>query len=155
MVRTAEAKDLESMLDLSEQRRRSYESHSPIFWRVAVDGRNHQSVFFEKQLADSSFICLVYEVKREIRGFIIGRIVSAPPVYSPGGGACLIDDFALRVEDDWPTVGVALELAVAQQAKAAGAVVQVTVCGHHDEPKRRMLRDLGFHVASEWHVRPL
>ena len=40
-------------------------------------------------------------------------------------------------------------------ARERGAVQAVVVCGHHDEPKRRMLEATGFPLVSEWRIRAL
>jgi hypothetical protein len=152
-IRTALPPDLEALLDLSERRRAAYAPHSPVFWRVATDGREKQRPFFAKQLTDTSCICLIAEKDGVSDGFLIARIAPAPPVYDPGGLACVIDDFALTNPADWPTVGAALEAEAARRAQAAGVAILVTVCGRHDELKRAMLHDSGAHVTSEWYAR--
>jgi hypothetical protein len=154
-IRTALPSDLEVMLDLSARRRAAYAPHSPVFWRVATDGREKQRPFFAKQLTDTSCICLIAENDGVIDGFLIARISPAPPVYNPGGLACVIDDFALTNPADWPTVGAALEAETARRAQAAGVAILVTVCGRHDDLKRAMLHDSGAHVTSEWYARAL
>lgn len=82
-------------------------------------------------------------------------IVAAPPVYDPGGPTCLIDDFAVAVPEQWPTVGVDLLGALRRTARERGAAQVVVVCGHLDGPKRTALEHSGLSIASEWWVAPL
>ena len=44
---------------------------------------------------------------------------------------------------------------VMQQARQRGAAQTVVVCGHLDQPKRAMLAQVGFSIASEWYVQSL
>ena len=67
----------------------------------------------------------------------------------------MIDDFMVARPDNWPSVGVALLAAARAEARTQGATLAVVVCGQFDEPKRAMLRAVGFAVASEWYVNPL
>lgn len=154
-TRPATPEDVPAMLSLAAQKRAEYERYAPTFWRRAADAEEKQKPFFESLLQKPNVIALVYESDGEICGFVIAWITSAPPVYNPGGKVCSIDDFTVADSDDWPSVGAALLGEAGAWAKAQGAVLSVVVCGHLDEPKRQMLREQGFVVASEWYVNPL
>lgn len=154
-VRKAEKQDVPGMVALSEAKRTNYETHSPIFWRKAENSAKIQAGFFLKLLETDEFLSLVHEENGVINGFIIGRLIPAPPVYNPGGKACVIDDFAVASPSLWGSVGVALRNEVEARARQAGATVSVTVCGAHDQPKRQALTESGAHLASEWYVRPI
>jgi len=67
----------------------------------------------------------------------------------------LIDDFCVADPATWPTVGAALLADVQSAAAARGAVQNVVVCGHLDEPKRAFLREAGLSLASEWYIGPI
>ena len=54
-----------------------------------------------------------------------------------------------------PAVGNALLAAALQEARERGAVQMVVVCGHRDDPKRGMLAESGFSLASEWYVQEI
>lgn len=97
----------------------------------------------------------VYERDSHIVGFIIARLVPAPPVYNPGGLTCLIDDFCCASADEWSTVGVPLLEHIYAEARQRGAAQAVIVCGHLDQPKRQMLFSSGATIASEWFVHDL
>jgi GNAT superfamily N-acetyltransferase len=84
---------------------------------------------------------------------VIASLVDAPPVYDPGGLTCVIDDFVVADAREWQSLGGALLSEANRQAQARGAVQTVVVCGHQDQPKRSMLADLGFSIASEWYVK--
>jgi hypothetical protein len=123
-----------------------------VFWRPAANAKESQRAFFEKLVLDAEWICLVHDANGLVDGFVMARVVPAPPVYDPGGKACVIDDFAVASSSLWPTVGIQLRDAAEQRAAHAGAVVSVTVCGQRDAAKRKALLDSGSHIASEWHI---
>lgn len=151
-VRNAVQQDISRMVELSEAKRASYEANSPLFWRKAENSVHVQGVFFAKLLEQPDWLLLVHEHNGAIDGFIIGRLMPAPPVYNPGGKACLIDDFAVADSNLWDSTGTALHQALEAQARQAGAVVSITVSGAHDGPKRSALLGAGAHLASEWYV---
>jgi hypothetical protein len=126
-----------------------------MFWRPASGSREAQRSFFEKLVASGESICLVHDADKVLNGFIIGTVISAPPVYDPGGKVCMIDDFVVSESSLWSTVGVALRDETERRAALAGAVLSVTVCGQSDEAKRQVLLESGSHVASEWYVRAI
>jgi hypothetical protein len=152
MIHQATQDHVSRMVELSALKRAQYQTHSPIFWRPAADADRLQEKFFRGLLADPSWICLVHENAGGIDGFILARLIAAPPVYDPGGKVCMIDDFAVSDSSLWPTVGMALRDAAERKSSDAGAVVSVTVCGQGDGPKRTALQNSGAHVASEWYV---
>ena len=73
-------------------------------------------------------------------------VLSAPPVYDPGGPVCFIED--------WP--GDTALLAEAEQTAAAkGAVLTRVICPHADTARADLLTRHGYSVASEWYTGPL
>jgi|SRR5947209_13355041 len=154
-IRHARREDAPAMVDLSERKRIEYQGYQPRFWRKAADSRAKQLPFFERLIESDRVIALVHEEAGSIDGFVIASLMDAPPVYDPGGQTCLIDDFAVGAASDWATVGKELLAAAAQSARERGAVQTVVVCGHRDEPKRSMLAEGGFSLASEWYVREI
>jgi hypothetical protein len=153
MIRAALVEDAPAIVDLSERKRREYQAYQPQFWRKATDSREKQLPFIERLIESDRVIALVHEGQGRIDGFVIASLMEAPPVYDPGGQTCMIDDFAVGDPGDWPRMGHALLAAARQAAEERGAVQTVVVCGHRDDPKRRMLAADGFSLASEWYVR--
>jgi hypothetical protein len=152
-VRRAVEQDLPEVLDLAAQRRADYATHQPRFWRPAKDAWNRQLEYFASLLVDPQALVLVYcDQAERVTGFVIARLVPAPPVYDPGGLTCLVDDFVVRDASDWPVAGVALVDAVRGWASEGGASQLVAVTGRQDEPKRDALRIAGLSLASEWWV---
>jgi GNAT superfamily N-acetyltransferase len=143
------------MVDLSEQKRLQYQSYQPTFWRKAADSREKQLPHLERQLSSDRAIALVHEQDGAIDGFLIATLIEAPPVYDPGGLTCVIDDFVVAEARDWQSTGTALLAEANRQAGSRGGVQTVVVCGHQDQPKRRMLAASGFSIASEWYVREI
>jgi hypothetical protein len=152
-VRRAAEPDLPELLGLAEQRRADYAAHQPRFWKPAQDARSRQSEYFASLLNDPQAVVLVsYDQTERVVGFVIARLVPAPPVYDPGGLTCLVDDFVVGDASDWPTAGGALVEAVRGWAAERGAAQLVAVTGRHDQPKRDTFRTAGLSIASEWWI---
>lgn len=88
----------------------------------------------------------------KVVGFIIGRLISAPEVYNPGGLTLMIDDLCVEQEKDWISVGTRLVDEIKLRAKKKGAAQILIVCGAHDKSKRRFLKNIRLNIASEWYV---
>jgi hypothetical protein len=98
-VRPAEVADAQQMAELSARKREEYERYSPIFWRQATDASQKQRTFFEHQLSEKKWLVFVSERDGVLSGFVTGALVTAPPVYDPGGPVCMVDDFVVRDAD--------------------------------------------------------
>ena len=91
-IRKSAIKDIKTMVLLSEQKRSEYAEAQPQFWKKANE---IQEKWFEELLKCKDYFLYVAEEEIfQILGFIIGRIVPAPEVYSPGDMTMMIDDFA-------------------------------------------------------------
>ena len=154
-IRLAEDFDLNEILDLANSKRLEYETYQPVFWRVAPDAIAQQRDYLASQIANEEVVTFVATLQGKLVGFVIGRLVSAPPVYKPGGLTCSIDDFVVNKDDLWETVGVDLLNQVRKVAVSKGAVQMVVVCGHHDESKKKALEKSSLTIASEWWVAPI
>lgn len=152
-IRAAEIADVESMVRLSERFRIALSAHSPTFWRKADDSFDKQVAWFRVLLPLQDIIALVAESDSEIRGFVIGRLENAPPIYAPGGPVCLIDDFCVASDAEWASVGSELLGAVEGDARRRGAVLSVVICPRRGAAKRNFLREKGFEITTEWHIR--
>lgn len=155
LVRRATTDDVDRMVELAALKRAQYQEYSPIFWHPADRAEQAQRSFFNRLVVDSEWICLVHDDSDRVDGFLIAQTVQPPPVYDPGGKACMIDDFVVADPSLWATVGRALHDEAERLARDSGAVMSVTVCGQRDEAKRRALVESGAHIASEWYVRPI
>lgn len=70
-------------------------------------------------------------------------ILSAPPVYDPGGPVCFVEDWS----------GDTALLAEAEQTAAArGAVLTRVICSHSETAHAASLVLHGYSVASEWYA---
>jgi hypothetical protein len=154
IIRKATEEDIPRMVELSELKRQEYEKHQPLFWKKSKDSAEKQTAFFKTQLSKENIISFVHEDRGNLDGFIIALLVSAPPVYDPGGPTCLIDDFAL-VGEGWKSTGRFLLEKVQKEAFQRGAVQSAVFCGHQDQSKREMLLALGFSIANETYVKPI
>ena len=73
-------------------------------------------------------------------------LVSAPPVYAPGGPICFVEEWA----------GDEALLAEAEQTAAEhGAVLVRVICAHNDSDRAKLLKRRGYSVASEWYTAAL
>lgn len=157
-VERAGPADLEQLLGIAAARRTAYGGYQPTFWRPARDAVERQRAYFTSILDDEEVLVLTAredgaDVRGAVvRGFAIGRLVPAPPVYDPGGVTCVVDDFAVADPQEWATVGHLLLGAVREWATSCGAAQLVVVTAHLDEPKRAALDSSGLTLASEWWV---
>lgn len=86
LIRLAETTDISSFVALSYKKRRAYEKVQPQFWKYAgPEAEKSQKQWFEELLRLDDHIMLAAVYKEKILGFIIGRLMSAPKVYNPGG----------------------------------------------------------------------
>jgi len=143
------------MIDLAAQKRIEYEAYQPVFWHPADDARMKRTPFFEYLLRQANVIALVHDDAGTIDGFVIASLVSAPPVYNPGGPACFVDDFTVAKSDQWEEIERGLLCEALRIAKERGAAQAIVVCGHLDESKRAFLRAEGLSIATEWYVKPI
>ena len=136
---------------MAARRRQDYEAEQPQFWRQSADALAVHTSYLHGLVDEPDHVFLVAGGDgRCVRGFVIGRLVPAPPVYAPGGSTCLVDDFAVESVSDWESLGLTLLREVSGAARARGAVQVVVVSGRHDEPKRRLLETAGLVPATEW-----
>ena len=154
-IRGAIETDIPHMVAMAEAKRVEYEGYSPVFWRKAPDSSPTQERYLQSLLTNPDIIALVAQAEDGLAGFIIGALTLPPPVYTPGGPVCIVDDFAVAAPEAWRATGAALLTAIAQEAQARRAVLLVVVCAQRDDAKRALLQEAGCTVASEWHVRPL
>ncbi len=155
-VRAAVASDLETLLGLAAKRREQYRRYEPQFWQPADDAVDGQRGFFRDLIDDDDVAVLVAtDPSDAVRGFAVARNVQPPPVYDPGGLTCMVDDFTVVDESDWPEAGPVLLESLAAWATGRGASQLVAVTARLDEAKRQMLRDAQLSLASEWWVGPL
>ena len=155
-VKRAEVEDLEGLLRIAEARRKTHADYQPRFWRPASDAVERQRSYFSSLLEDREAILLTATGEGvDVRGFAIGRLAPAPPVYDPGGVSCVVDDFAVAEPEEWPTIGPLLLDALRGWAAGRGAAQIIVVTAHLDEPKRAALRSRDLTLASEWWVGPV
>lgn len=156
MIRKATPDDLKDIALLSAQKRKQYEKYQPQFHKEAEGAIELQTNFLKDSIIRDNVIALVnMGADQKINGFIIGSIVNSPPVYNPGGKVCFVDDFMVSDPSLWATLGKALLDQVVELGRGKGAVLANVVCGPLDKPKKEMLNQYGFGVATEWNVKPL
>jgi hypothetical protein len=153
-IRPAVGADVDAMITLAAMRREQYARYQPMFWRPAADAEEKQRPYLTKLVGSDDVITLVSDGEGQVTGFLIATLTSAPPVYSPGGLTCQIDDFVVTPAGKWPSTGVELLRVGLAEAGRRGAIQAVVVAGHLDEPKRQALRACGLEIASEWWVTP-
>ena len=144
--------DVAAMVDLSEQHRLLLQTYQPVFWRKADRSKEAQIPYFEKLVADPDIIKLVAESDTGIEGFLISARIPVPPVYDPGAATYLIDDFCVKDDHAWMSIGSTLLQAAIQEIKLRGGSQIVVVCSHLFEEKRTFLQHEGLSIASEWYV---
>ena len=153
-VRRARLDDMDRLLELAHHRRQRYATYEPVFWRPATGALDAQRPFYGALVEDREAGVFVAVDGERIEGFVIARIVDTPPVYDPGGGTCLVDDFTVADDAQWSWAGPMLLKQVRAWAAARDAAQVVVVTGHRDEGKRELLRHAGLSLASEWWTGP-
>ena len=151
-LRPADAADLDRLVELAAQRRDAYQQFQPRFWRSAADGRTHQRRYFASLLSDPDAWVTIGCLDRLVEGFAVARLMPPPPVYDPGGLACVLDDFTVSEAGQWVDLGRLLLQAAREWALSRGAVQIVVVTAHLDQSKRAVLEAAGLSIASEWWV---
>ena len=152
-IRFSQASDIQSIVEMSYQKRLSYEKAQSKFWKYAGDiAELSQAKWFEELLGSNDHIMLTATCHQKIVGFIIGKLMPAPEVYNPGGLTLMIDDFCVADEAEWHSIGSKLVQKIKAIAKLRGAAQVLIVCGSHDGPKCHFLKKMGLTVASEWYV---
>lgn len=148
LVRTASENDLDHIVALSAEVRARLAIFDPHFWRPHDAANETQLAWFAYLLKDPGHVVLVAELDREgeLHGFVIGRLMDAPPVYDPGGQSVMVDDFAWRS----PAVSKELLAAVRAWAVAQGAVTLVVVTAAADQDRKEVLAEADLHATSEW-----
>ncbi len=145
--------DVPDMVDLSYQKRRAYEKVQKQFWKCAgPEAEISQAKWFEELITRDDYIMLTAASGETLAGFIIGKLMPAPEVYNPGGLTFMIDDFCVKQESLWESVGRKLIDEIKKLAEAKGASQILVVSGAHDESKKLCLKSAGLSIASEWYV---
>lgn len=151
-VRAAEVSDLEPVLLIADRRRREYAEYQPRLWNPDPDAVAKQRTYFAELLDDPETLFAVATTPEGVQGFVIARLVPAPPVYNPGGPTCLVDDFTVDNPASWSDAGPLLLAAVRSWAGRRGAVQLVVVTAGADDAKRAVLDRADLSLASEWWV---
>jgi ribosomal protein S18 acetylase RimI-like enzyme len=154
-IRKANESDLDSIAALAEMKRIQYEAYQPVFHRRAPNALKEHRTFLKSLLNRENTLLLVAQQDAKVLGFVFVSVVEAPRVYDPQGKICFIDDFMVEDSVLRPTVGRELAQEAFKYSKQMGTVLANVVCGPMDTAKKALLRELGFDVASEWHVRTL
>ncbi len=147
-MRTPTTQDITWMVSLSYQKRVEYSKAQPNFWKMAENANEVQAKWFEEELQNEKVIALCYENKL---GFIISKLVNPPDVYD-AGLTLMIDDFCVKFEDLWMTVGKELLQECIKIGKSKGAKQVLVVCGNHDIEKYKLLESINLTIASRWYT---
>ena len=167
IIRIGQISDIEAIVELSRAKRLAYEKAQPKFWKYAgIDGDNVQKEWFKELLRMENYLMFTAIHKNtgspdlhsllrddeEILGFIIGKLIESPEVYNPCGLTLMIDDFCVKTENLWQSVGAKLIEEIKLIALKKGASQILVVCGAHDHLKRGFLISQKLNIASEWFV---
>lgn len=173
IIKQVESKDIEAMISLSRSKRLAYEKAQHKFWCYAgKEGDNSQRQWFKELLGDKNYLMFtaVRDCERSkaiqenngppqshsllcddesVIGFIIGELIPASKVYNPSGLTLKIDDFCVRSENLWQSVGAELIKAIKAAAQREDATQIIVVCESHDHSKRKFLSEQNLSIASE------
>ncbi len=151
MINSAKIADISWMVGLSHEKRAAYEKIQPNFWKMAENSNEIQAKWFEEELKNPKVIALTCENNL---GFIIGKLVNPPEVYS-AGLTLMIDDFCVKSPELWGNIGKKLLEKCIEMGKFAGAEQILVVCGKHDRAKYNLLESMELSTASVWCTRKI
>lgn len=154
-TRRGQAQDLEQLLELARRRRARYATYAPVFWRPADNAVDVQRPHFRGLLDNAEAGVFVALEDERVVGFLVASLVGSPPVYDPGGATCLVDDFTVAGDAQWPWAGPLLLAEAKRWAAERQAVQVVVVVGHLDGAKRDLLGGSGLLLTSEWWTAPI
>ena len=155
LVRRPTPDDIKAVVDISSQKRRSYEEEAPYLWKQAGNADILEEIFFRSLLSKNSYIFLVAERKKEVIGFIIGKKIYSMGVYDPGSITMLVNDFCIHEDEDWQHVGKKLLEAMFDSARIQGVASLLITSGTHDLIKNDLLKEFGMKSTLEWYCMPL
>ena len=151
MIHKAKKTDIEWMIELSHKKRLAYSKKQKNFWKIAENSDKIQKKYFEKEFENKNVIALIYEDKQ---GFVMGKLITPPEVYD-AGLTLMIDDFCVKSEDLWMTIGKELLDECQKEGKIIGAKQILVVCGDHDTQKFLLLEAMNMNVASRWYTKQI
>jgi len=151
MIRKAKKTDIDWMVEMSYQKRLNYSKKQKIFWKISENSNEIQKKYFEKELKNKNVIALIYQEKQ---GFVMGKLISPPEVYD-AGLTLMIDDFCVKSDDLWLTIGKELLCGCQREAKIMNAKQILVVCGDHDRQKFLLLEAMNMNVASRWYTKTI
>ena len=135
MIRQADKGDLPTIIALLEAYRGRIERWQPVFWKKAEASAILSDAWFSHLLTLDTTAFFIAEEEGEALGFLIANLIDAPPVYEPGGKTCMIDDYVVAKDEDWPTIGADLLAAAKEWAKQKSAA-QVMVVAPSQHPAK-------------------
>jgi hypothetical protein len=153
MIRSALRTDIDRTVDLGVQQMHRLESHRNPFYATGPGLADYLRAAYSGLIETADAVALVEESPKGLEGFLLGKLVNAPPVYDPGGRVCLIDHFWVEGSASWPTVGVGLVGAANTRIRELEGVLSRIECQWKDEGRRMFLSSNGFTVASDWYCR--
>ena len=151
MIRKANKTDIDWMVEMSYQKRLNYSKKQKIFWKISENSDEIQKKYFEKELKNKNVIALIYQEKQ---GFVMGKLISPPEVYD-AGLTLMIDDFCVKSDDLWLTIGKELLNECQREVKIMNAKQILVVCGDHDRQKFLLLETMNMRVASRWYTKTI
>jgi len=154
-IRFAVTSDIPAMVKLSEAQRIIDAQQQPMLWRKAKDSATHQMSYYEQFMAEDHIIMQVSQAGTGINGFIIAMMQIPPKIYDLPGYTCIINEFIVKQDALWQSVGRELLQATITEAKSLKAVQLVVVSNTHNQHKQRLLKSFNLDVASQWHTKAL
>lgn len=149
-IRRAGETDLPAMIDLIEAYRERLADWRPAFWKRAGGSADLTRQWFTHLMKQEHVLTLISEESDAANGFLMANLIDAPPVYDIPGKACMIDDFAVKSDALWDTVGQGLLSEARAWAKENGAAQIVIVSPTDHGEKNAFLGNEGATETTKW-----
>lgn len=138
------------MVHVCEQELHRLESHRDRFYATGPNLPVELKAALSREIGAKEGFAFIAEEDGHLVGVATGRVVSAPPVYDPGGKVGLVEFFEVAGSVHWPSVGTALLQPIDEALAREGGVLARVECRTVDKRKHRWLLAQGFTVASDW-----
>lgn len=148
-VREASPPDIDTMVELGDQRRERYQHHAIRPWSPVTDARERHRTYLEGTVDDPSSAALVAVRDGKLRGYLCCTLATSPGLYDPGGPVGRVEDFAVSEAREWTLAAQALFTAARRRLRESGAVSVLVTTDGCDSAERAFLWRIGMSLESE------
>ena len=156
IVRKAEARDLDAMVDVWWQMVSEHEGRDPDYWRnlPEAESRKRFRDWKEKLITQENHFHLVAEIHGKVAGFIYGHVLERPRVMktSPIGR---VDEVAVDREFRGQGAGQAMLSALAEELRKQGLPLVELMVDTDNPVAQALYEKAGFYIRQQQMIKKL